>query len=503
MNSVIYIDANIESIKVAVTEDNRLAEFHVAGSFSQRLVGNIYKGKVVNILPGMQAAFVNYGGGKNGYLSADDILVDKTELAVSSAELNLPGLSSLKEGDMVMVQVVKDENGTKGARLSQHISLPGRFAVLLPTVDYIGISRKIEEELLRTELAAIIAKTDKNGCGVIIRTAAAEASARQIASEIRVLMAQWERIKTAFENSEGKELIYSEGDLAYCVIRDLVNDSVEKILINSREVYESIERQMLDGVLKRYAERLEFYNGGAGLLDEHNINPQLEALLSNRVELKNKAYIVIDKAEAMTVIDVNTGAFVGEESMEQTAFETNLIAAEEIARQLRLRNIGGIIIVDFIDMGLEEHKNAVIDYLKKCLKADRVKTQVMGMTSLGLVEMTRKKKNKDVSNYLSQECVYCKGAGRLYSAAVIIDKMRAAVEKIMADIKPSALVLSVNPHLVEAIFDSRTLSRLCETDWQGKRIYIVPDEKIHMHSYKIQIETKHILDLPGNAMLLY
>ncbi len=503
MNSVILIDANIESIKVAVTEEGRLAEFHVAGSSSQRLVGNIYKGKVVNVLPGMHAAFVNYGGNKNGYLSADDILVDKTELFASNSEMHLPGLSALKEGDMVMVQVVKDENGTKGARLSQHVSLPGRFAVLLPTVDYLGISRKIEDEPARAELAGIIARIDRNGCGVIVRTAAAEASARQISSEIKFLMAQWDGIKAAFERSEGKELVFSEGDLAYCAIRDLVNDSVQKIVINDAGVFASIEKQMASGVLKRYAKRLELYGGGDGLFDAYNVNPQIEALLGNRVELENKAYIVIDKTEAMTVVDVNTGAFIGDDDMEQTAFETNLIAAREIARQLRLRNTGGIIVIDFIDMALDEHNNAVVDYLKKCLKADRTKTQVLGMTALGLVEMTRKKQNKETAVYLTQECIYCKGAGRLYSAAVIVDKIRSAVEKIIADIQPSAVVMTVNPMLVESLFGNRVLSELCETDWQGKRIYVVPDEKIHMHSYKIQIETKNILDLPENAMLLY
>lgn len=503
MKSTILIDANIESIKVAVTEDSRLAEFHVAGGASRRLVGNIYKGKVVNVLPGMQAAFVNYGAGRNGYLSADDILVDKTELAGAAGEFLLPALSSVREGDSVMVQVVKDESGTKGARLSQNVSLPGRFAVLLPTVDYIGISRKIEDEAARLKLALIIGKTDRRGCGVIVRTAAAEASAREITGEIKFLLSQWEKIREGYERSEGKELIFSDGDLAYCTIRDLVNDGVQKIIINNPSVYESIGRQMGAGVLSRYAKRLELYEGKEGLFDFYNISPQVEALLGSRVDLKNKAYIVIEKTEAMTVVDVNTGAFTGGESLEQTAFETNLIAAEEIARQLRLRNTGGIIIIDFIDMELEEHNNAVVDYLKKCLRADSTKTQVMGMTALGLVEMTRKKKSREISVYLTQECSYCKGSGRLYSAAVIIDKMRAAIEKIMSDIGPGAAVLTVNPQLVEPIFNNRALSLLCETAWQGKRIYIVPDEKIHMHSYKIQIETKNILDLPQNAMLLY
>ena len=503
MKSTILIDANIENIRVAVVEDGRLAEFHVSASSSQRLVGNIYRGRVVNILPGMQAAFVNYGAVKNGYLSADDILVDKTELAGAGRGMFLPPLSQLKEGGAVMVQIVKDESGAKGARLTQNISLAGRFVVLLPQLDFVGISRKIEDEAARLKLALIIGKADRKGCGVIIRTAAAEAPARDILNEIKFLQAQWDYIGKAYEASGEKDLIYSDGGVAYCAIRDMMNDGVQEVLVSGEAVYNVLRQQMLNGVLKRYVKRLKLYRGKEELFGVYNINTRLEALLEKKIPLKNKAYLVFDRTEAMTVIDVNTGAFVGAESMEQTAFETNLTAAEEIARQLRLRNTGGIIVIDFVDMQAAEHRDAVVDYLKKCLKADRVKTQVLGMTALGLVEMTRKKQSRETGGYLEQDCPCCKGLGKLYSPRILIDKIREAIQKIMSEIDPGAVVLTVNPQLVEAIFDSRSLTSLCETVWQGKRIYIVPDEKLHMHGYKIQIETKNIIELPPKAMLLY
>jgi len=503
MKSIILIDENIETVKTALIEDGRLAEFHVSGAAAQRLTGNIYKGRVENVLPGMQAAFVAYGAEKNGYLSADDILFDKAELSGIGNEVALPPLSSLTTGAEIMVQIVKDENGAKGARLSQVITLAGRFIVLLPNLDFIGISRKIEDESIRARLAQAVIKAAGRSCGVIIRTAAEDAPSKEILHEIKLLWQRWAEIKKAYAAAKPLTEVHSEGGLAYGFLRDTLNDTIQKIEVYGAAAFNVLKKQMSDGVLNKYVKRLERYTGGEELFDRYGVNAQLEALLEKRVNLKNKAYLIIERTEAMTVIDVNTGSFTGGESLEQTALETNLTAAEEIARQLRLRNTGGIIVIDFIDMALKEHKDAVVDYLKKCLKKDGTKTQVLGMTALGLVEMTRKKRSREASAYLEQGCPYCSGLGRLYSVSAIVDKIRAALKKIMADINPGAAVLTVNPQAADAIFNSRSLTSLCEKEWQGKRIYIVPDEKMHVHAYKIRVDNKTVLDLPPKAMLLY
>lgn len=492
-------------INVALLENDVLCEFLSESDREAKITGNIYKGIVMNVLPGMQAAFVNVGLSRNGYLSAGDIMVDKTELQNAEDGLLLPGLNAIREGDYIMCQAVKDESGAKGARLTQNVTLPGRYIVLMPTVRYVGISRKIDDEKTRERLMTIVKGALPEGYGAIVRTAAREASKKDLTAEIAFLYGKWEKIKASYAGFTGRGLIYSEGDLAYRAIRDLLCDEVEQIIVNEKAVFDSIKRQLeSSGLSAKYAKRMTLFGADKGdIFIAYKIWSEVDKLISRRVDLKNGAYLIIDKTEAMTVIDVNTGRFIGDTSLEQTVFEANMSAAEEIVRQLRLRNIGGIIIIDFIDMRLQEHNYQIVEYLKSCLKSDRVKNQVVGMTPLGLVEMTRKKTTKDISSVIAEPCGYCEGEGSLYSARYIIGKMQTAIQKLIDEVNPSSLILTVSNQLLDAIFSSKLLNYHCEHTWKDKRIYIVPDEKIHKHNYRIRMENRAVLDLPNNAMLLY
>jgi ribonuclease G len=342
----------------------------------------------------------------------------------------------------------------------------------------------------------------------VVRTAAREAPGRAIADEIRFLTAKWEKIRADYAAHEGIGLIYNEGDLVFRGIRDILSDDVESIIVNSRETAASITGQLKQsGQDARYASRIEYYGDKADMFTRYGIWTQVDKLLYRRVELKNGAYLVIDRAEAMTVIDVNTGSFTGDSvggtNMEETAFLTNMSAAEEIARQLRLRNTGGIIIIDFIDMHVNEHNEQVVDHLKNCLKADRTRCNVVGMTPLGLVEMTRKKTAGELSGVISEPCQYCGGEGRLYSARYLIGRMRIALQKLFDELNPSAVIMTVSDVVTDAIFRSKLLSYHCENSWAGKRIYVVPDKLMHRHNFRLRGFKSSVLELPDTARLLY
>lgn len=498
-SSRIYIDVDSANVRVALIENNELAEFYIESSSKKKLVGNIYKGIVVNVLQGMQAAFVDIGLEKNAFLYVGDMIVDSTEL--DNENIVIPDKLSIAPGDEIMVQVVKDEVGNKGARISSNISLPGRSVVVTPTLNFIGVSRKITDEKAREKLIKIVDNNRKNGYGYIVRTLAGVMTKKEIVAEMNHLSKLWQDILDQYAKAKPKQLIYTEGDLVTRTVRDMLSPNVEQIITNSAEVYNIIKEQLTKS-LAVCLDKLTLYRGQKDMLSEFGIRDKIDKLLDRKVWLKSGGYLIIDHTEALTVIDVNSGKYVGNTQLEETVFNVNLEAAYEAARQLRLRNIGGIIIIDFIDMELEEHKQKVLAALEQALLVDRTKSKVLGMTQLGLVEMTRKKVRNNISTYMQDECPHCNGSGKILSISSVIINIRAAIMDAFADTNASALTITVAPEIMTKMFGG-ALSQECETIWAGKRIYIIPDEKLDRETFRIQAENEMILTLPDSAKLLF
>lgn len=490
----ILIDVHPNSTKVCIVNNGLLEEFWVERKNLNRLVGNIYKGKVENVLPGMQAAFVNIGLDRNAFLYVGDVVVDG-ERVMADASLNL------RPGDTVLCQVEKDEFGNKGARITMNITIPGRVVVLMPRLDYVGISRKITDENVRAKLTAIADEIRPEGCGVIMRTQAQHCSEAEIRSEMKWLVGTWNKIKEDTLRKPAGTLVYREKDLAVRAVRDMLID-VDEIVINNRKVYDEFCANLVY-ITEEHPDIFKYYRSNKSILAAYGISDQIEALLRRKVPLRNGAYLIIDRTEALTVIDVNTGRYVGTKNLEETVFDTNRIAAVEIARQLRLRNIGGIIVVDFIDMENEKHRERVLSVLQAELAKDRIKTTLVGLTGLGLVEITRKKTRSMIESVMLQPCPYCHGDGYVYSDEHMIMKIRTAVSQAFEGSTAKAALVTVAPSVFNKLFSLRYLENECRNEWKDKRIYVVPDDRMHIEKFKLETLNSAILDLPDNARLLY
>lgn len=498
--SSIYIDVNSNNIRVALMENDELSEFYIESSSKKKLVGNIYKGVVVNVLQGMQAAFIDIGLEKNAFLYVGDMILDRSEL--EGDDITIPESLSISQGDEIMVQVVKDEVGNKGARVSSNISLPGRSIVLMPTLHFLGVSRKIADEKVRQKFIKFVQSKKRDDYGYIIRTVAPELSKREISNEIQQLHKLWDNINIDYKKARPKELVFTEGDLVSRTVRDMLNCNVENIITNSPDVYQIISEQLVKS-LSVCSDKLALYNGKTDMLKYYDIQNKIDQLLNRKVWLKSGGYLIIDKTEALTVIDVNSGKYVGNgHQLENTVYEVNIEAAGEIARQLRLRNIGGIIIIDFIDMELCEHKNKVLETLSENLSHDRTKCKVLGMTQLGLVELTRKKIRNDISSYIQDVCTLCHGSGRILSISSVADKIRMDLKELFCTLDPPAVVITANPEVTVKLTGG-VLSRECQTIWASKRIYAVPDEHLSRESFRLQAEKDNVLTLPDTAKLIY
>ena len=492
----ILIDVHPSSTKVCIVKDGLLEEFWVERKNINKLVGNIYKGKVMNVLPGMQAAFVNIGLERNAFLYAGDIVIDGEKLE-GAEQLKI----NLKAGDSVLCQVEKDQFGTKGARITTNITLPGRVLVYMPQIDYVGVSHKITDEKTKERLVKLAKEIKPEGCGVILRTQSQYCDEDELRAEMKELVSLWDKIKEDTLRKPAGTLVYKEQDLAIRAVRDMLAD-VDEVVINDEKLYKEF-KQSFPYVEKSHPDIFKYYNGAKDLLQFYDLAEQIEALLKRKVVLKNGAYLIIDRTEALTVIDVNTGKFVGNKNLEETVFETNKIAAVEIARQLRLRNIGGIVVIDFIDMEETEHREQVLKVLGAELEKDRVKTSLVGLTALGLVELTRKKTRSMIETVMLQPCPYCGGDGYVYGDEHMIMKIRSAITQVFEGISAKAVVVTVAPSLFNKMFSLRYLEKECQTVWKDKRIYIIPDPSMHIEKYKIQTLNSAIIDLPDNARMLY
>jgi ribonuclease E len=393
-------------VQIAVLEDGVLVEHYVDQGSSGSMVGNVYLGRVQNVLPSMEAAFVDIGRGRNAVLYAGEVNWDAAGLEGQPKRIEL----ALKSGDPIVVQVTKDPVGQKGARLTSQVSLAGRYLVFVPDGSMTGISRKLPDTE-RSRLKSILKRVVPEGAGVIIRTAAEGASEEEISRDIARLQAQWDEIQSAKETATPPSLIHAEPDLAIKVIRDIFNEDFTSMVITGSELRSQVD-EYVSAVAPDLAERIETWAGPKDLFTEYRIDEQLTKALDRKVWLPSGGSLVIDRTEAMTVVDVNTGKFTGQGgNLEETVTKNNIEAAEEIVRQLRLRDIGGIIVVDFIDMVLESNRDLVLRRLVECLGRDRTKHQVAEVTSLGLVQMTRKRIGQGLLEAYSVTCDACGGRG--------------------------------------------------------------------------------------------
>ncbi len=497
MKREIVADVNQHEVRVALLEDRALAEIQVELRGNERLVGNIYKGRVANILPGMQAAFIDIGSDKNAFLYAGDILADKSDFEFTGTDNSVEGkLQSigkmLKKGQEIMVQVLKQPGGTKGARVTTHVTLPGRLMVLMPTVDHIGVSRKIEDEAERERLKNIMAELKPKDMGIIVRTAAVGTTKEKLAGEVDFLVRFWGRIQKKARLVAAPRLIHSEETLLFRTVRDMFTKDVESFIINDREYYEKV-LTIVEITLPALVNRVKLYDKKTNIFDDYAIESKIEKALSKKAWMDNGSYLIIDETEALTVIDVNTGKYIGEDDLQQTILNTNVAAAKEIARQLRLRDIGGIVVIDFIDMDNNTNEDIVVETLREALRQDRTKTNVLGFTGLGLVEMTRKKVRRRLSALLQSACPDCGGSGRIYSPPAMAMKIRREVNRFVLSMDAQKYIIEAAPEIVQYIeaCNDRNMSVLC--DYPGKTFYISANKSIGRQSCKISMLSDTIL----------
>lgn len=459
--------------RVALAENGELVEFSVETTSVRGIVGNIYKGRVENVLGGMKAAFVNIGLERNGFLYVGDSLVDKSRLQSVMPSKH----TKLSAGDVIMCQVVKDQFGLKGARLTTDITIAGSYLVLLPSSEFIGVSRKIEDDKRREYLEQLVKSICPAGSGFIIRSAADKASDEDIIKDAGKLRAIWDKVRNDFATAPEKSVIFEEASLFERAIRDSIHEDVDEVIVNEELVAEKLAK-VVGGA------KIEVYRGERNIMSHYGLSAQINRLCERKVDMPSGAYIVIDKTEACTVIDVNTGKFVGTTNLEDTVFKTNLEAVECIAKQLRLRNISGIVIIDFIDMLSEEHRVAVVEALKHALKNDRLKTTTVGMTPLGLVELTRKKTRLPIDDFMLQPCKQC-GSGFVISDAQLSFMLRNELVDFMIAHRCKTAYVGVYPDLYKSVLQSGILGRHIDTAWTDKEIYLYADENIPRDRFAI------------------
>ena len=469
MNEEILINVTPQETRVAVMQNGVAQELLVERSASRGRVGNIYKGRVARVLPGMQSAFVEIGLERAAFLHVADIWEHRPKEGCNTPAKPIEKI--LAEGQPIVVQVVKDPIGTKGARLSTQISIAGRMLVYLPQDPHIGISQRIGDEAgrvaLRERLQQVMPADEKGG--FIVRTIAECATAEELSADIEYLRHLWRDLRERSVSAKPTELIYEDLSLAQRVLRDMVSGETERVMIDSRENFQKLAA-FAETYTPQVRAKLDHYTGERPLFDLYNVEHEIEKALARRVDLKSGGYLIIDQTEAMTTIDVNTGGFVGTRNFDDTIFKTNLEAAQTIARQLRLRNLGGIIVLDFIDMDTEEHRAAVLEELRKTLSRDRTRMTVNGFTQLGLVEMTRKRTRESLAHVLCETCPTCGGRGEVKTA-------RTACYEILREILREARAFNAREYRVlagRAVIDlfeeeeSQSLAML--SDFIGKPI---------------------------------
>lgn len=517
MEKKLILNDTRNETRVALLEDGVLAEFYVERGSDSSILGNIYKGRINRVLPGMQAAFVDIGLERAAFLYVADVLGASCELedAVGdspndsiegSADTSMIGTSTedrpphekpeeryasidelLVEGQEILVQVTKEPIGTKGARVTSYISLPGRYLVYMPGAGHIGISRKIENEAERQRLKNIVVSNSPEGEGFIIRTASMDADESELKSDMNSLIKMWDSVKGKEKKSRPMSLVHQDIDITLRAIRDMLSPDITEVVIDSSNGYEKIMSFMKDFMISMKGQ-VTLYQQREPIFDHYDIEIEIDDILGEKVWLKSGGYIIIETTEALTVIDVNTGKFTGKKNLEDTILKTNLESAREVAYQLRLRNIGGIIIIDFIDMMRQEDKDKVYNTLEEALKKDRSVTRLTEISDLGLLEMTRKRIRNNIVKVMCKPCEYCEGRGYLKSKESISLDILRCIEKEALAIKAEEVIVQVHPEISDILLDSlfidmEELEKSCATS-----IIVKPVSSLHMEDYHINLK---------------
>ncbi len=478
-----------QETRVAIVENGAVQELHIERALERGQVGNVYLGKVVRVLPGMQSAFVDIGLERAAFLHVADLI---SAAGPHRGDAPLPPIErQVFEGQTLTVQVIKDAIGTKGARLSTQVSIAGRMLVFLPHDNHIGISQKIGSHELREQLRARVqalasasSEDPANSGGFILRTNAEEASDTELADDIAYLRKTWKLIRERANTRPPGTLLHQDLSLAERVLRDLVNEATYSIRIDSRLQFDQL-RAFGDIYMPRAVGKLELYKGERPIFDLFGIEEEIVRALSRRVDLKSGGYLVIDQTEALTTIDVNTGGFVGARNFDDTIFKTNLEAAGALARQLRLRNLGGIIVADFIDMTREDHQQAVLAELRKQLARDRTRTTVSGFTQLGLVEMTRKRTRESLAHMLCQPCPTCEGKGQVKTARSVCYDILREILREARQFAPKEFRVVAHASVVEMLLDEESVHLAGLSEFIGKPISLSAEPGMNPEQYDI------------------
>jgi len=495
MSAEILINVTPQESRVALLENGILQEIMVERSSNQGIVGNIYKGKVCRVLPGMEAAFIDIGQEKAAFLHASDLRFPAQDIFngdTPEEEIVVPPITKLLHaGKQVLVQVIKEPLGTKGARLTMHVTIPSRYVVLMPDTDTIGVSSKIEDEEERKRLKKIVSQfresshqkeqgekaVDQNKAdkfGYIVRTAAEGISAEAIMADMAFLNKLWEKVSNASGDPKDTALIYYDLPLVQRALRDLVAEEIENIKVDSLATYTSL-KQFSQTYIPELTDKIEHYTGERPIFDIHGVEDEIQKSLKRNVQLKSGGYLIIDQTEAMTTIDVNTGGFVGHRNLEETIFKTNLEAAQTIARQLRLRNLGGIIILDFIDMQEDSHKGQVLAALEKALESDHAKTSVTQLSSLGLVEMTRKRTRESLEHILCESCPTCEGRGYIKTATTVCYEIFREILRESRQFDARELLVLASQNVTDLLLDEESDSLAELQEFIGVPIRFQPE----------------------------
>jgi ribonuclease G len=494
MSTEILINATSYEVRLALVEDGTLSEFHMQRHTERGLMGNVYKGKVVRVLPGMQAAFVDIGLERTGFLYVADVCVasDSPDLCscmtdCANTNIKAQGLhieDLLKEGQDIIVQVNKDPIGTKGARLTCHITLPCRNLVFIPLTDHIGISRKIEDEEIREQLKQQIEEIRPDNAGFIVRTVAEHATREELEADMEFLMLLWDDVMDRARNLPAPAVIFEDLDIISRSIRDFFTMDVDKLVIDDAAGHKKL-LQFAETFAPQLLDKIEFYDEKIPLFEAHDIEAEITRATEKKVWLRSGGYIIIESTEALSVIDVNTGRFVGKRNLNDTIFKTNMEAAIEIAYQLRLRNIGGIIIIDFIDMEDEQHRETLFNTFKEAVKKDKSRNNILKLSEFGLVQMTRKRNSENLHQLMCEPCHYCSGEGMIKSRRTICYDIFRKISRNVSKAKGSTITLRVHPRIADMLNEEEELTRTRLEEDTGKRIIVAPSKDLHIEKYEI------------------